>query len=151
MCVRVFVCVHACMCVCVCVWCTCSVCCVCVCVRVHACVHVCVVEVLSLEEWLVWRPETLAYPTVNCIFMYLSGYQHCCISNFLNYWTFIGRLLACSSSSEAPQCPTSFFSSKYLSFSVLVISAKKHTTETRTRSAVNLLLLGRWSVWTSQF
>ena len=52
---------HVCLCVCVC---TCSVC-------VCACVCVCVVEVLSLEEWLVWRLETLAYPTVNCIFMYL--------------------------------------------------------------------------------
>ena len=65
--------------------------CVCACVCVHvqcvcACVRVCVVEVLSLEEWLVWRLETLAYPTVNCIFMYLmlSALLYLQLSELLN-------------------------------------------------------------------
>ena len=64
---------------------------------------------LSLDDRLVWRLETLANPTVYCISMCISGHQHCCIRNFLNYWTFMWRLLASSSSSGVPGTPSVFF------------------------------------------
>ena len=68
------------------------------------------VGVFSLDDFLVWRLETLATPTVNGIVMYLSGHQQCCIPNYtcLNYLTYTGKFLASSSSSGAPWHSTRF-------------------------------------------
>ena len=72
------------------------------------------VLVLSMDDFLVWRLKPLATPTVYGIVMYLSDQQQCCIPNYLNYWTYTGKVLASSSSSGAPLRPTSLFNSKYL-------------------------------------
>ena len=42
------------------------------------------VGVLSLDDFLVWRLETLATPVYG-IMMYLSHQQQCCIPYYLNY------------------------------------------------------------------
>ena len=55
--------------------------CVCVCgwvgghVWVGECGYVCGVGLLSLNEWMVRRHETLANPTVLCILVYPSAHQ----------------------------------------------------------------------------
>ena len=43
------------------------------------------VGVLSPDDLLVWRLETLTTPTVYGTVMYLSGHHQCCIPNYWNY------------------------------------------------------------------
>ena len=85
------------------------------------------VGVLSLDDFLVWRLQTLATPVYGIV-MYLSHQQQCCIPSDLNYQTYTGKLLTSSSSSGASRRPTGFLTrNTCLTFSIMPYSYHDNT------------------------